>query len=139
MRAWLWMLWSGQASAARVPVPLPTLCAESALVVVAEVTGQEGRWSEQGLIETWSDLAIIKVLRGVTPVDPLSVVRAGGAVGGLRLEMSESAPLRSDARYLLLLSPRADGAWTVHGGAAGAILLGDESAARARLGSCLAP
>lgn len=132
-------LLAAEAQAARLAVPLPELCAASALVVVAEVTGREVHWGEQQLLETWSDLAIHQVLRGQAPTEPLRVVTLGGSLGGLRLEISEAPTLAVDARYLLLLSPRADGGWTLHGGPDGAIPLGDEVAARARLGSCLAP
>ncbi len=129
------------AHAARLSVPLPELCAESALVVLAEVTGSEAEPTEQGLVLTSYDLAVLRVIRGELPAEPPRVVVPGGSVGGARLLVSEAATLQVDGRYLLLLSPRAQGGYKVRGGPDGAIPVaaGEEEAALARLGGCRAP
>ena len=139
MRGWLALLGGlllGQAEAARVGVPRPALCAASAWVVVAEITGHEYLVNDQGLVETWSDLAILRTVRGRAPAEPARVVTPGGVVAGMRLTISEAAELQLDGRYLLLLRPRPDGAWAPSGGPDGAIALGDEAAALRSLGGC---
>jgi hypothetical protein len=138
---WLLLLtlWGREAAATRRAIPLPELCSRAALVVIAEVTGQEGAPGDPFPIETWSDLAITRVVRGDLPAETPRVVTPGGALGGMRLTVSEAPDLRVDGRYLLLLTPRQDGGWRVEGGPDGALRLGDEAAAVASLGGCLAP
>jgi len=132
-------LWGSGALAMRVQIPRSELCDRAALVLVAEVTGQEGAPGARFPVETWSDLAVIRVLRGSLPAEAPRVVTPGGRIGELRLSISEAPELRVDGRYLLLLSPRQDGGWQVEGGPDGAVRLGDEAAAVASLGGCLAP
>ena len=134
-------LLGGPAEAARLAVPLPELCAGSALVVLAEVTGSEPEPTEQGLLLTSYDLAVIRVIRGELPAEPPRVIVPGGSDGEVRLLVSEAAKLQVDGRYLLLLSRRAQGGYLVRGGPDGAIPVaaGEEEAALARLGSCRAP
>lgn len=138
---WLLLLalWGREAAATRRAIPRPALCARAALVVVAEVTGQEGAPGDPFPIETWSDLAILRVLRGDLPEEAPRVVTPGGRIGDMRLTISEAPELRVDGRYLLLLSPRQAGGWQVEGGPDGAVRLGDEATAVASLGGCLAP
>lgn len=132
------VLLAGEARAARVALPLPELCARSEAVVVAEITGYEYQLNAQGLVETWSDLAILRVVHGRAPAGPARVVTPGGVVDGMRLSVSEAASLKVDHRYLLLLTPRPDGGFALTGGPDGAIPLGDEAAAVARLEGCRA-
>lgn len=110
-------LWAA-ALATQVPIPRAELCARSPLVVLAEVTGVEGRFTQDGAIETLVDLAVLRTLRGAAPAG-LVVVVPGGRAGGLSLSVSEAPRLSPDARYLLLLAPRADGHWAPVGGAQG--------------------
>lgn len=124
----------GTADAARLEISRPTLCALAEAVVVGEVTGQASMWStgELGGIETWSDLILDPAplidhptLAGkalLPEVDTVAVFTPGGAHGGLRLRIEDAAVLRTDRRYLLLLTP-IEGGWRVVGGEDGAIPL----------------
>lgn len=137
------LVWALDAHAVRRPVAPAEDCARSALVVIGEITGQEAGFSADGsgLIETWSDVQVLRTLRGEADAETLRVVTPGGVAGGLRLTVEHAPELQVDARYLLLLAPRADGeGWRVVGGEEGATLLvkGAEAAAIAA-GGCHAP
>lgn len=125
------------------PTTLGELCARSALVVVGEVTGQESIFAADGSgrIETWVDVAVLRTLRGDPGPAPLRLSLPGGTVGDLRLTVEDTPVLATDARYLLLLAPRADGAgWRVYGGEAGARPVQQADAVTlADLGGCHAP
>jgi hypothetical protein len=136
-------LLSNPAEASRAPVSRAALCARASAVVVAEVTGSEGQWSADptGGIETWWDLAVTRTIRGEALAD-LRLRTPGGSVGGLTQTISEAPRLRTDARFLLLLSPSADG-WQIVGGADGVVALPWDSPsavedAVASLGACRA-
>lgn len=133
------------AAAVRVERPRPALCARASLVVIAEVTGIEGRWGTHDGIESVVDVAVVRVVRGALRDDGLSIVTPGGTVGGLTQTISEAPRFSSDARYLLLLTATDDG-WALVGGADGAIPLRwketgageSEASAVASLGGCRA-
>lgn len=116
------------------------LCAHSPLVVEAEVTGHQGMWNDS-LIETHHDLHVHKVFKGELKQDSVTVVVPGGTAGGVTLSISESPTLRNDHRYVLLLTTRPDGAWTVSGGPQGVFALTGAEAVpmdvlRKSLGAC---
>ena len=98
------------------------LCAQTPLVIEAEITGQQGMWND-ALIETHHDVHVHRVFRGEPQEDSLTVVVPGGTVSGVTLTVSESPTLRTDHRYVLLLTHRPDGAWTVSGGPQGVFAL----------------
>ena len=98
------------------------LCAHSPLVVEAEITGHQGMWNDS-LIETHHDLHVHRVFKGELTEDSITVVVPGGTASGVTLAISESPSLRNDHRYLLLLTTRPDGAWTVSGGPQGVFAL----------------
>jgi hypothetical protein len=137
------LLSASGAQAARLYIERPVLCDMAEVVIIGEVTGQEVRWSagDLGGLETWSDLSVTRIVRAPAPIiATLSVVTPGGVLNGLRMAIEDVAALHTDHRYLLLLSPTADG-WRVVGGADGAIPLphGDptaDAAAIESLGSC---
>lgn len=138
------LLIGSAAEAARRHIDRPTLCSMAEVVVIGEVTGQEVLWSagEPGGLETHSDLSVTQTVRAdrAAPTDTLTVITPGGVRDGIRLTIEDAAALRTDHRYLLLLSPYADG-FRVVGGADGAIPLGHtEPAAEAiaSLGGCRA-
>ena len=144
----LFLLLPHPARALQLRVERPEICAQAALVVLAEVTGQEARWTAApaGGIETRSDLAVARILKG-RPPDDLVVAAAGGTIGELTQTVEDVAALQLDRRYLLMLVPvAADDAYRVLGGEQGSIALGGddpgpgetEQAALASLGDCLA-
>jgi len=136
------------ARALQLRVERPEICAQAALVALAEVTGQEARWTTAatGGIETRFDLAVARSLKGRAP-DDLVVVTPGGTMGELTQTVEDAAELQADRRYMLMLVPRpADDGYRVLGGEQGSIALrGDEPGpgeseqeALASLGGCLA-
>jgi hypothetical protein len=141
----LLLLPAGPAHAIRVATPRPARCALADLVIVGEVTDATGRWrqGEPGGVETVVDVALIRTVRGSPPADTVTVVTPGGTVGALTQTITDTASLRVDARYLLLLRRSPDG-YTIVGGPDGAIPLRwsaagageDEAAAIASLGDC---
>lgn len=140
----LWALaclfFSTPAQALRVYQPRPVLCAQSDVVVIAEVTGITSRWSEGELggLERIVDVSVHRVLRG-PPTEGLSLLLPGGQLGALHEWVEDVAVLHEDARYLLLLTKGPQG-FTVTGGADGAIALPwgtSEADAIASLGGCL--
>lgn len=131
-----------------VPVPRPQLCAWSDLAVVADVTGSDTRWAQgaRGDLETVSDLAVVRVVRGAAPRD-LFVRAPGGRLGSLVQRVEDAATLEVGGRYLLMLRRAEDGdGWRVVGGEVGAIAIAvaqgrgePEVSAVASLGACRAP
>lgn len=119
--------WASSAHALQRPMSLGALCAHSESVVVGEVTGLEAIFAADGSgrIETWADVHVLRTLRGDPTVRDMRIVLPGGEAAGLRLTVEDSPRLQTDARYLLMLSPRqapngARDAWVVNGGEAGA-------------------
>jgi len=121
------LLLTSPALAMRQAMPPAELCAQTPLVVEAEVTGQQGMW-DGPLIETHIDLHIHQVFKGPLDEDSLSIVIPGGTANGVTLSVSEAASLKNDHRYVLLLIPRPDGAWTLSGGPDGAFALTGKNA-----------
>lgn len=141
----VWLSSANAANAFSMPVPRPQLCAWSDLVVVADVAGAEARWAQgpRGDLETVSDLAVLRTVRGQAPRD-LFVRTPGGRLSGLVQQVEDAAVLAPGARYLLMLRKAPDGdGWIVVGGEAGAVRLGQggerEDAAVASVGACRAP
>jgi len=107
------VFWLPLAFATSRPVSDAERCAHADAVVVAEVTGVEGRWADSGAIESWVDLAVTTRVRGDAP-DTVTVRVLGGTAGGVRFTVSEAPSLAVDRRYLLFLVRRPD-AWEVLG------------------------
>ena len=127
------------ALAATLPTTPARRCENADVVLVAEVTGSTGEPGDANTPRTRWDLAVERVLKGRAPDSALT---PGGVFGGLRLTISEAAPLRVDHRYLLFLHVDPTGAWVM--GVDGAVPLalpgaeGDVDWARLAptLGSC---
>ena len=116
-------------------VPFEETCRLAPVVVVAEVTSTEVRWSERGTLETWVDLAVATTFKGALPTGA-RVVLPGGVLAGLRQDYEDTPTLQADHRYLLLLRPRDAGEWAPFGGEAGVVTLGWQEDAASRLGGC---
>lgn len=134
------------ADAAQIAYTRPQLCGLSTVVVVAEVTSTETRWSvgEDGGIETLVWLAPREGLKGVVP-EPLALVVRGGQLGELGLVVEDQPALALDHTYLLLLQDTPAGLMVV-GGEHGAVQIavdghdGEPLAdAKKSLGDCRAP
>jgi hypothetical protein len=131
---------AGQARAMRVDVAPAELCRVSSHAIIGEVTTRATQWTQEGSLETVTDVTVTSVLRGPSRQDVV-VVTPGGAIGELRQIVEDAATLAVDTRYLLLLHERADGRFVVTGGEAGAFAIpaGEgEAWARKLLGACLA-
>lgn len=116
-------------------VPFSETCRLAPVILTAEITGTEVRWTERGTLETWVDLAVEATFKGSLPADA-QVVVPGGVRAGLRLDIEDAPRLEQDHRYLLLLRPRDAGGWAPFGGEAGVIPLGWQADAGAQLGGC---
>jgi hypothetical protein len=107
------LLWSGVALATTQAITRTEACRRADAVVVGEITGVEGAWRTDGAIETRVDVAVERATKGDAPGD-LVVHVLGGAMGGLRMRVSEAPALVQDQRYVLLLV-HGDGGWEVLG------------------------
>ncbi len=110
------------ALALQIPMTPQQRFDKSGLVVSAEVTSTETRWSDDALggIETSIWLAPIETLSGQEP-EVLEVVLAGGEIDGIRVEVEDTPHLALDRTYLLFLVQDDLGRWIVLGGEAGAV------------------
>lgn len=99
-------VWIALAAASSMAPARPQVCARADVVVVGEVTGVEGRWSNDG-IESLVDIAVDRATKGAAP-GSLSVRVLGGSVGKLQMHVSEAPVLVPDQRYLLLLVRKGD-------------------------------
>ncbi len=98
---------SSQALALQQEVTREALCSISSVVLVAEITSIETRWSEgeSGGIERVAWLAPIQASLGeLSPNKP--VVLPGGELNGLTYWVEDVPKLEADQQYLLFLKDR---------------------------------
>ena len=100
-------LLSNQANALQQQVTREALCEVSSVVLVAEITSIETRWSEgeTGGIERVAWLAPIQIQRGeISPTQP--IILPGGDMSGLTYWVEDVPKLEADQRYLLFLKDK---------------------------------
>lgn len=96
-------------AAGAAAVSWPVLAGDAPLQVVARCEARSSRW-ESGAIFSYSDLSVLRVVRGA-PDHTLVVRQRGGSVDGIGQKVSHAVLLEPGQRYLLFLEPDESGAW----------------------------